>query len=115
MSIFLQFALLGLGTGALYAVAAQGLVLIYKASGVLNFANGAIGIADAFVYWELSYYHHWPFAAALIVSLAVAFLFGCAWQMFVMRPLRHRSGLVRVVATLGLPVKPLNKEKLYGI
>jgi ABC-type branched-subunit amino acid transport system ATPase component/branched-subunit amino acid ABC-type transport system permease component len=102
MNTFIQFALLGLGTGALYAFAAQGLVLVYRASGVLNFANGAIGIAAAFIYWELSHYHHWPFAAAFIVSVALAFAFGCAWHMLIMRPLRSRSGLVRVVATLGL-------------
>ena len=71
MGAFIEFALLGLGTGALYAFAAQGLVLVYRASGVLNFANGAVGIADAFFYWELYHYHHWPFALAFIAAVAL--------------------------------------------
>ena len=44
MAGFLQFALLGFGVGALYALASQGLIIIYRGSGVLNFALGAIGM-----------------------------------------------------------------------
>ena len=45
----LRFALLGLGLGALYALASQGLLVIYRGSGVLNFAHGAIGMVGAYV------------------------------------------------------------------
>jgi ABC-type branched-subunit amino acid transport system ATPase component/branched-subunit amino acid ABC-type transport system permease component len=102
MDTFIQFAILGLGSGALYAFGAQGLVLVYRTSGVLNFANGAIGIAVAYIYFELTQYHHWSFWPAFVVSVATAFIFGMLWHLIVMRQLRHRSGLVRVVATLGL-------------
>ena len=49
----LQFALLGLGLGALYSLASQGLMVIYRGSGVLNFAHGAIGMVGAYVEWEV--------------------------------------------------------------
>ena len=44
MTVFLQFAVLGLGAGAGYAILAEGIVLIYRGSGVLNFAQGAMGM-----------------------------------------------------------------------
>src|SRR3954469_7068212 len=56
----LRFALLGLGLGALYALTAHGIVLVYRGSGVLNFAHGAIGMAGASVQWELATPHRVP-------------------------------------------------------
>ena len=50
----LRFGLLGLGIGALYALASQGLLVIYRGSGVLNFAQGAIGMVGAYLYWEMT-------------------------------------------------------------
>mgnify|MGYP000165026408 CR=1 FL=1 len=47
MTNLLELALLGLGTGAIYALAAQGIVLIYRGSGVINFAHGAIALLGA--------------------------------------------------------------------
>ena len=48
MQEFLRFALLGLGLGALYSLASQGLMVIYRGSGVLNLAHGAIGMVGAY-------------------------------------------------------------------
>ena len=52
MEEVIRFALLGFGVGALYALASQGLIVIYRGSGVLNFALGAIGMAGVFVQWD---------------------------------------------------------------
>ena len=49
MEEVIRFALLGLGIGAPYALASQGLIVIYRGSGVLNFALGAIGMVGAYV------------------------------------------------------------------
>ena len=49
MEEFIRFALLGFGIGALYALASQGLMVIYRGSGVLNFALGAIGMVGVYV------------------------------------------------------------------
>jgi branched-subunit amino acid ABC-type transport system permease component len=57
----IRFALLGLGIGATYALASQGLIIIYRGSGVLNFALGAIGMAGAYVWWELTTNQGWAF------------------------------------------------------
>ena len=61
---------LGLGLGALYALASQGLLVIYRGSGVLNFAQGAIGMAGAYLYWEMTVKHGLPSVAAWIVAVA---------------------------------------------
>ena len=48
-----RFALLGLGYAGAYALVALGIVIVYRASGVINFAAGAMGGVGAFVFWEL--------------------------------------------------------------
>ena len=50
MSTFIEFALVGLGTGGLYALLGQGIVLIYRASGVINFAQGAIAAVGGYFF-----------------------------------------------------------------
>ena len=57
MSEVLQFALLGLGAGAAYALLGQGLVLIFRGSGILNLAHGAFAMAGAYVFYELHAVH----------------------------------------------------------
>ena len=61
MNEVIRFALLGLGVGALYAFASQGLIVIYRGTGVLNFSLGATAIAGVFMQWELQYEQGWPF------------------------------------------------------
>jgi sulfate-transporting ATPase len=102
MEEVIRFALLGFGVGALYALASQGLIVIYRGSGVLNFALGAIGMAGAYFEWELHNNHGWAYAPALIIGVAVSCLIGAFVHIFIMRPLRQVSPLVRVIATLGV-------------
>jgi ABC-type branched-subunit amino acid transport system ATPase component/branched-subunit amino acid ABC-type transport system permease component len=102
MQEFIRFALLGLGIGALYSLASQGLIVIYRGSGVLNFALGAMGMVGAFVAWELKFQHGWGYWPALVVGVAVSALVGALTHLLIMRPLRRVSPLVRVIATLGV-------------
>ena len=104
MEEVIRFALLGLGVGALYALAAQGLVVVYRGSGVLNFAQGGIGTVGAFVWWELQYENEHSFAFSMTVGVLVAAVIGALTQLLVMRPLRHATPLARLVATLGVLV-----------
>ena len=93
MNEFLQFALLGLGFGALYALAAQGVVLIYRGSGVINFAQGAMGMMGAFVYYTLHYHpvepggiiptQRWGFWPSLVGGVLVSALLGIAFYQAV--------------------------------
>ena len=102
MNEFIRFALLGLGVGALYAFASQGLIVIYRGTGVLNFSLGATAIAGVFMQWELQNEHGWPFLASAVVGVVWSAFLGALTHWVVMRPLRRSSSLVRVIATLGV-------------
>jgi sulfate-transporting ATPase len=99
----IRFAVLGLGLGAIYALAGQGIVVIYRGSGIINFALGAIGTAAAYLAWELQN-RGWPFGLAFVAGVTLSAALGVAVQILVMRPLRRASSLVRLVATLGVLV-----------
>jgi len=71
MHDLLAFTIVGIVTGAIYAVAASGLVVTYTTSGVFNFAHGAIGMIGAFSYWELRVNQHMPAPIALFLVLVV--------------------------------------------
>jgi branched-subunit amino acid ABC-type transport system permease component len=97
----IQFALLGLGIGGAYALASQGLILIKRGSGVLNFSQGALAAVGAFTYYRLSA-NGVPAVIAFILALALPALIGVAMHVFLMRPLRNASPLSRLIATLGV-------------
>jgi ABC-type branched-subunit amino acid transport system ATPase component/branched-subunit amino acid ABC-type transport system permease component len=97
-----RFALLGLGVGALYSLASQGLMVIYRGSGILNFAHGATGMVGAYVAWEVREKHGQPFLLALAVGVLASALLGALTHLLVMRQLRRASPLARIVATLGV-------------
>jgi sulfate-transporting ATPase len=102
MDEVILFALLGLGLGALYSLASQGLMVIYRGSGVLSFAHGAIGMIGAYVAWEVRTKLDQPFPVALVAGVAVSALIGALTHLLVMRSLRRASPLARIVATLGV-------------
>lgn len=66
---FLQFTVLGVAAGCVYAIAATGLVLTYTTTGIFNFGHGAVGMISAFVYWQLKEQSGWPAPLALLVVL----------------------------------------------
>jgi sulfate-transporting ATPase len=98
----IQFAILGLGIGAVLTLLAQGIVLVYRASGILNFAHGAMGMVGAYIWVELNQNRDWPFLVALLIAMAVTAALGAVVYLVVMRPLRKKSPLTQVIATLGL-------------
>jgi sulfate-transporting ATPase len=104
MQEVIRFALLGFGVGALYALASQGLIVIYRGSGVLNFALGAIGMVGAYLEYELTQNHGWAFMPALLLGVLASAVIGALVHLLIMRPLRHVSPIVRVIATLGVMV-----------
>jgi sulfate-transporting ATPase len=98
----IAFILIGIGTGALYAMVAQGLVLVYRGSGLVNFAQGAFVMYGAYAYYEFAK-HLSPWLAATL-SVAVTAALGAAVQLVILRPMRHSSALARLIATLGVLV-----------
>ena len=110
-----RFALLGIGAGAVYALAAQGIVLVYRGSGVLNFAHGAMGMLAAFIFYDLRGGPGWPIAACLVVAVGATALVGALTHLLVMRPLRRASALARLIATLGvLALLQSSASRIFG-
>src|SRR6478672_1163230 len=68
----LFFLIVGVTVGSIYAVAASGLVVTYTTSGIFNFAQGAIGMFMAFVYWELKVNLGLQTVLALAVTVVIA-------------------------------------------
>ncbi|MET7480573.1 branched-chain amino acid ABC transporter permease/ATP-binding protein [Streptomyces sp. NPDC005648] len=102
MDDILRFALLGLGLGALYALTAHGIVLVYRGSGVLNLAHGAVGMAGAYVQWELAANHGVPYWPAVACGVLTSAALGLLTHLLVIRPLRRASTLARLVGTLAV-------------
>jgi sulfate-transporting ATPase len=102
MSEFLQFALLGIGAGSIYALAAQGIVVIYRGSGVLNFSQGALGLLSAAFFVHIWFDQGWPLWPSAALAVLLAGVTGALVYLLVMRPLQDRSPLVRLVASIGV-------------
>ncbi|MGH7328444.1 MAG: branched-chain amino acid ABC transporter permease, partial [Polyangiaceae bacterium] len=103
MSLYvLQLALAGLAQGSLYALAALGLVVIYNASTVVNFAQGAMGMAATFVAYALLANAGAPFPVALLAAIVTAFLIGVVVQTLMLSRLGDAPILTQIVLTLGL-------------
>jgi sulfate-transporting ATPase len=101
MSEFIRFLVLGLGLGATYALTAQGLVVIHRGSGVVNFANAGFGLVGAYAYWELRV-GGLPTVLCVIGGLLAAAALGAVAHVLVMRRLWTAAQLTRVIATLGM-------------
>lgn len=105
MGAFLSYTVIGLFTGAAYAIAAAGLVLTYNTTRVFNIAHGAFGMVFAFVYWDLNQRQGLPVWASLIlVLLVIAPLTGWVVQRFFARGLGAAPVGVSLVVTVGLLV-----------
>src|SRR3954452_15648583 len=95
----------GVSVGAIYALAATGLVVTYTTSGIFNFAQGAIGMFMAFIYWQLTQKVGLAeIPALLVVVLVIAPLAGVALDRFAMRRAARSSLVVQLMATVALMV-----------
>src|SRR5579871_4698236 len=97
----LRFAILGLGAGAIYGLTALGIAVTYRASGVVNFAAGAIGMLGAFIFYGQRDAGAGPILAWGL-ALGFAVLAGLAMELGVMRSLRRAPAISRLIATLAV-------------
>jgi sulfate-transporting ATPase len=110
-----RFSLLGLGAGGLYALAAIGLVLVYRGSGVVNFAQAAMGMVGAYVYYEFRVEQGLAQPVAVVAGLVGSALLGAVFYLVIIRRMGNASQLARIVATLALLVVLLGAASLrYG-
>jgi ABC-type branched-subunit amino acid transport system ATPase component/branched-subunit amino acid ABC-type transport system permease component len=102
MHEILPFVVIGLTTGAVYGLAAVGLVLTYKTSGVFNFAHGSIGAMAVFVFYFLHVDHDLPWPVAGLLCLGVFAPVAGLLLERIARALTNASAALKVVATVGL-------------
>jgi branched-chain amino acid transport system permease protein len=94
----------GLATGGIYASLALALVIIYRSSGVINFAQGELATFSTFIAWTLVEEGDWPFWAAFFATLAMSFVGGMLLERVLIRPVERAPVLTVVMVTLGLAV-----------
>ena len=101
MDQFIQQVATGLSTGSLYAILALAIVLIYRSTSVVNFAQGEMAMLTTFIAWS---YINWeiPFWGAFFLTLLVAFLLGALIELIIMRPVENAPPLNSIIITLGL-------------
>ncbi|MCS5734552.1 ABC transporter permease subunit [Herbiconiux daphne] len=125
MSDIIQFGLLGLGLGAIYALLGQGVLLIYRGSGVVNIAHGGFAMIGAYLYLQFSSPSSFnasvpvtaglPPVLAFVLAVVVTALLGLAVDQLVLRRMRNASPLTRLIATLiVLLVLQAGAAKIWG-
>ncbi len=78
MTQFFQYVVVGLANGGVYATLALALVLIHRATGIVNFAQGEMGMFCTFIAWALINNHGIPYWGAFFLTLLIAFVGGAA-------------------------------------
>jgi branched-chain amino acid transport system permease protein len=99
---FEPFVITGLALGGVYALSGVGMVVLYRATGVLNLAFGAVGAMGAFIAWELANDSGVPDWASYVVCIAFGGVVTLAYGALFGPPLAARDPLVKATATLGL-------------
>jgi branched-chain amino acid transport system permease protein len=102
MQLFISQFLNGIGNGVVYASVALALVLIYKSTGILNFAQGEMALFSTYLSWKLT---DWdvPVLAAIVLSTAIAFVAGALIERILIRPVEGAHNPLNVViVTLGM-------------
>ncbi|MFB9265198.1 branched-chain amino acid ABC transporter permease [Bradyrhizobium erythrophlei] len=114
MDLVLQLLFTGIGIGAVYALVALGFVLIFRATNVVNFAQGEFSMVAAYlmvVCVELGL----PYWLAFLIALAGMALLGVIFNLGVYYPLRHRTYLPVIIATIGASILLSNSVlAIYG-
>jgi branched-chain amino acid transport system permease protein len=102
MDTFIQLTVAGLSNGAILALAALGFVLIYKASGVINFAQGQFLLIGAYVVWALTVDAGLHWALAIAGAIGVAVVLGLLVERLILRPLVGEPTISVIMVTIGL-------------
>ncbi len=102
MAEFFQQVVAGLATGSIYASLALALVLIHRATGVINFAQGEMAMFTTYIAWTLTANHGWSYWPAFVATLVFAFGLGLGVHRVVIHPVERSSVLTIVIMTIGL-------------
>ncbi len=101
MELFLQRFVDGLSEGSVYALIALGLVIIYRGTGHLNFAQGEMALFSTYVVYQFG---EWgiPIGIAVVLGMAVGFVLGAATEVAIVRPVSRKSPFAVFIVTIGL-------------
>ena len=101
MDLFLQRLVDGLSQGSVYALLALGLVIIYRGTGHLNFAQGEMALFCTYVVYQCG---EWglPIGLSLVIGMVVGFALGAATEVTLVRPIAKKSQFAVFIVTLGL-------------
>src|SRR3954447_22923561 len=102
MTQFIQLTVYGLANGALLALAALGFVLIYKATRVINFAQGEFLLVGAYMFYTAFVVLKLPIILAAVFGVLVAIVLGVVVERFILRPLVGESAISVIMVTIGL-------------
>ena len=98
---FAQLTVQGVALGSVYGSLALALVLVYRATHVINFAQGELAMLTTYIAYELGL-HGLTYWEAFAATLAIAFMLGTVLQVTVIRPVQNRSVIATVIVTVGL-------------
>jgi branched-chain amino acid transport system permease protein len=98
---FAHLTVEGLALGSVYGSLALALVLVYRATHVINFAQGELAMLTTYIAYELML-HGLSYWEAFAATLTIAFTLGTALQVTLIRPVQHRSVIATVIVTVGL-------------
>ena len=102
LQFLIQLLVNGLVVGTLYGVVAMSFVLIYKATQVVNFAQGELLLIGAWVCWALLTKYQVPFWVGMPLTLVFMFVFGIAIQVVILRPMIGEPIISVIMVTIGL-------------
>jgi ABC-type branched-subunit amino acid transport system ATPase component/branched-subunit amino acid ABC-type transport system permease component len=100
----LPFIVIGLTVGSVYALAAVGLVITYRTSGIFNFAHGALATVAVYVFYTLRVDHNLSWGWAALISVGVLGPVMGILMDFIARPLARRTTALQVTATVGIVI-----------
>ncbi|WP_134774411.1 branched-chain amino acid ABC transporter permease [Ornithinimicrobium flavum] len=102
MSTFLNLLVYGLADGSILALAALGFVLIYKATSVINFAQGEFLLVGAYIFYTSFVVLGLPFIGAVLVGVLAAVVIGVLVERFILRPMIGEEPISIIMVTIGL-------------
>ena len=97
MEMFSYLMATGISTGALYALVALGLVVVYKATSVVNFAHGEMFMLGGFLAFTFHVMLGWQYMISLVLAVVGSFVLGIGVDRVAFRPLMQRNTLVSVL------------------
>jgi branched-chain amino acid transport system permease protein len=104
LALNMQLLFTGIGIGAIYALVALGTVMIYRATNVVNFAQGEFAMVGAYCMVVTTSVLGWPYWLGILVSLIAMAVFGAIFNLGVYYPLRNRSFLPVIISTIGASI-----------